>query len=109
MNKEVEDALHMLLHCSLKDTEYETQFEQFKIVYDYITNLEEELYKKNKKYWQQRCAYYNSILYLLKQWLNDRIKNVPETMCEVYEDERILNKIEELEEELKGETNEKDN
>lgn len=45
MNKEIEDALHMLLHCSLKDTEYETQVEQYKIVRKYITNLEQQ----NKK------------------------------------------------------------
>ncbi len=42
MNKETEDALHMLLHCSLKDTEYETQFKQYKIVRKYITNLQKE-------------------------------------------------------------------
>ena len=29
INKEVSDALHMLLHCALKDTEFETQKEQF--------------------------------------------------------------------------------
>lgn len=46
MNKEIIDALYMLLHCSLKDTEYETQKEQFKAVYDYICSLEQE----NKKY-----------------------------------------------------------
>ena len=42
MNKEIEDALHTLLHCSLKDTEYETQVEQYKLVRDYITNLKKE-------------------------------------------------------------------
>ena len=42
MNKEIDDALHMLLHCSLKDTEYETQVEQYKLVRDYITNLKKE-------------------------------------------------------------------
>lgn len=42
MNKEIEDALHTLLHCSLKDTEYETQVEQYKIVRNYITNLQQE-------------------------------------------------------------------
>ena len=46
MNKEIDDALHMLLHCSLKDTEYETQVEQYKIVRKYITNLQQE----NQKY-----------------------------------------------------------
>ena len=47
MNKEIEDALHTLLHCSLKDTEYETQVEQYKIVRNYITNLQQENKKLN--------------------------------------------------------------
>ena len=42
MNKEIEDALHTLLHCSLKDIEYETQVKQYKIVRDYIINLQQE-------------------------------------------------------------------
>ncbi len=42
INKEVSDALHMLLHCSLKDTEYDTQINQFNIVYKYINKLEQE-------------------------------------------------------------------
>ena len=46
MNKEIDDAWHMLLHCSLKDTEYETQREQFEFIYKYIENLE----KENQKY-----------------------------------------------------------
>lgn len=41
-SKEVNDALHMLLHCSLKDTEYETQKEQFELIDYYIKQLEEE-------------------------------------------------------------------
>lgn len=41
-SKEVNDALHMLLHCSLKDTEYETQKEQFELINYYIKQLEEE-------------------------------------------------------------------
>lgn len=41
-SKEISDALHMLLHCSYKDTEYETQKEQFEIVNVYIKQLEEE-------------------------------------------------------------------
>lgn len=45
INKEISDALHMLFHCSLKDTEYTTQREQFREVYNYIEKLEEE----NKK------------------------------------------------------------
>lgn len=42
-NKEVSDALHMLLHCSLKDKECETQVGQFHIVYNYIQELENKL------------------------------------------------------------------
>ena len=49
MNKEIEDALHTLLHCSLKDTEYETQVEQFEFIYKYIENLEEEIRKLKKQ------------------------------------------------------------
>ena len=41
-NKEVNDALHMLLHWALKNTEYETQKQQFQIVNAYIKQLEEE-------------------------------------------------------------------
>lgn len=41
-NKEVSDALHMLLHCALKDTDFETQKQQFEIVNAYIKQLEEE-------------------------------------------------------------------
>jgi uncharacterized protein (UPF0335 family) len=58
INKEVEDALHMLLHCSLKDKEYETQKDQFRIVHEYIEKLEtacqdcrkdfNDLYKESK-------------------------------------------------------------
>ena len=40
IEKEVSDALHVLLHCALKDKEYETQKEQFIFVYDYIFKLE---------------------------------------------------------------------
>lgn len=41
MNKEVNDALHTLLNLSLKDKSFSTQKQQFKIVYDYINNLEQ--------------------------------------------------------------------
>ena len=54
--KEIEDALHMLLHCSLKDTEYETQVEQYKIVRNYITNLEQEN-KQLKDNWNKLKEY----------------------------------------------------
>ncbi len=38
--KEIADALYMLLNCSLKDTQCETQKEQFNIIYSYIIELE---------------------------------------------------------------------
>ncbi len=43
--KEVEDALYMLLNCSLKDTKYTTQKEQFEVVKKYIAILEKENHK----------------------------------------------------------------
>ena len=45
MNKEISDALHMLLHCALKDKEYETQKEQFEFVYKYIEELHNKIDK----------------------------------------------------------------
>lgn len=43
INKEVSDSLHFLFHCSLKDTDYTTQREQFRKVYFYIEKLEDTL------------------------------------------------------------------
>ncbi len=40
--KEVQDALYVLLHCSLKDKEYETQKQQFDLVMNYIDRLQKE-------------------------------------------------------------------
>lgn len=66
-NKEVTDALHMLLHCALKDKEYETQKEQFYIVNNYLKELE-----KYKLMWEEleevseKCG-----LTSMKKWLQD--------------------------------------
>ena len=49
MNKEISDALHMLLHCALKDKEYETQKEQFDIVYKHIEELHNKIDKLLKE------------------------------------------------------------
>lgn len=68
MNKEIEDALNMLLHCSLKDTEYETQVEQYKIVRNYITNLQQE----NQKY--------KEVINKLKNKTKENIENAK---CEI--------------------------
>ena len=48
MNKEVQDALHCLLNIALENDKYESQKEQFKIVNDYIKNLEQRIYKAVK-------------------------------------------------------------
>lgn len=45
MDKEVNDALHMLLHCALKDKEFETQKEQFEFIYKHIEELHNKIDK----------------------------------------------------------------
>lgn len=67
IEKEVSDALHVLLHCALKDKEYETQKEQFSFVYDYIFKLENN--------WNE-----------LKKFVEERIKSVQEEKEEFEED-----------------------
>ena len=77
-NKEVSDALHMLLHCALKNTEFETQKQQFQIVNAYIKKLEkenEELRADN---------------YELNNRITDLLENIP------------VQKVKEKIEELKG-------
>ena len=77
----VEDALCVLLHCSLKDTEYETQKEQFKIVYYYIKQLE----KENKK-----------LLIKNNEW-ESKIKNMFENIQLLYEENLKLINLKEIE------------
>ena len=86
MNKEIEDALHMLLHCSLKDTEYETQVEQYKIVRNYITNLEQEN-KQLKDNWNE-----------LKKWLEENESF--DDYCNETTFTSVLDKIQELEQRI---------
>lgn len=53
MNKEIQDALSCLLSMALENDKYESQKEQYKIVNDYITNLQEEnedLREENEQY-----------------------------------------------------------
>lgn len=54
INKEIDNCLHFLFHCSLKDTEFETQREQFREVYNYIENLEDGL-KQIRNYIKEHC------------------------------------------------------
>lgn len=70
MNKEVIDALHMLLHCSLKDTEYETQKEQFEIIKNYINNLQQE----NQQLKEQLDNYQNKYNNRLNNQLAEGLK-----------------------------------
>ena len=42
-NKEVSDALYMLLHCAIEDDRYTTQKEQFDVISSYIKELEDRL------------------------------------------------------------------
>ena len=83
MNKGIEDALHMLLHCSLKDIEYETQVEQYKIVRNYITNLQQE----NQKF-QERIEY-------LERSNNRREDTIIEQRQEISDLEDNWNKLKE--------------
>ena len=80
INKEVSDALHMLFHCSLKDTEYTTQREQFREVYLYIEKLEDN--------WNE-----------LKKWLEEEIEHNVDGIKSFggYQCKRTLDKMQELE------------
>ena len=78
-SKEASDALYMLWHCALKNTEFETQKQQFEIVNAYIKKLEkenEELRADN---------------YELNNRITDLLENIPV--------QKVKDKIEELEEE----------
>lgn len=79
-------------------------------LYDYEEEnkqLKEELEKKNKKYWQQQCAYYSSILYSLEEWLKDEkdyyFENYYYSDFNAYGSELndVLDKIQELKEKYK--------
>ena len=56
MNKEVSDALHFLLHCSLKDKRFTTQKEQFNIVYEEIERLH-SIIKEVREYIEENMSY----------------------------------------------------
>lgn len=44
MNKEVSDALHCLFHCARENKKiFVTQHQQFRLVYNYINQLEKEV------------------------------------------------------------------
>ena len=97
-NKEVNDALHMLLHCSLKDTEYETQKQQFQIVNAYIKQLEEE----NKELLEVKisASAHNRIMELEEE--NKQLEAIKDEAIRKYNFESIpVSKVKEKIEELK--------
>lgn len=87
MNKEVSDALHMLLHCALKDKEFETQKEQFHIVYDYIEKLEAKLnntvtrkkYRQTKKTLKGQIKKLNAVIDEMAEYINNL--DIDEDIC----------------------------
>ncbi len=68
--REVSDALYMLLHCALKDKEYETQKEQFYIVHDYIKQLE----KKDRESKKIKGVLENALYLSRRKYNNDKIR-----------------------------------
>ena len=83
-NKEVLDALCMLRDCSLKDTRFETQLDQFWDIYGYIDELEQDLKisKANEIDYEQRedelvnkITYYEEILKMIEDYNNETIKS----------------------------------
>lgn len=108
MNKEVSDALHMLLHCSLKDTEYNTQINQFNIVYKYINKLEQEnkqlkeksdvLEENNKLLIQQKAQMYEDldIAYEKIDNAKDFCKRYLSLNLEAFDTNKLLEKILEI-------------
>ena len=53
---------------------------------------------KHKKYTKKEINRLNNIIDELEKYLEERIKSVPETMTEVYEDTNILNRLKTLKE-----------
>jgi flagellin-specific chaperone FliS len=61
------------------------------VIPNLIPVIEEQLREKDKE-----IERLNNIINELEKELKDRIKNVPDTMAEVYEDKSILHKLQEL-------------
>ena len=73
-SKEASDALHMLLHCALKDKKYETQKEQFEIVMAYIKELEKENQSYKDYYGTPPC--YDNANYISKSKVKEKIEEL---------------------------------
>lgn len=94
IEKEVSDALHVLLHCALKDKEYETQKEQFNFVYDYIFKLENN--------WNELKSWGEEKIKNANKFLNDPNKNWDEdargyVLARKFQLEEMLKVMQELE------------
>ncbi len=101
-NKEVSDALCMLLSCSLKDTRYETQKEQFKIANAYIKKLEKENEEWQRAYQEEKDKQFE-LLRENKNMAEEYLVNNPGMAKYLNENyifkSKVKEKIEELEQE----------
>ena len=79
-NKEASDALHLLLHCSLKDKEYDTQKAQFVTVLSYIERLEKQIKVLEQRYnlKVQQMVEYRDENYISKAVIRDKIGELEE-------------------------------
>ena len=91
MDEEVSEALHTLLSMALENNKYESQKEQFKVVYDYIINLQKELelYKElGIRQYQRPYA---------KRYLKEKRKQIPRLLYpdseEIYMDYYDLKEV----------------
>lgn len=99
MKKEVSDSLHMLLHCALKDTEFETQKEQFDLVYNYINELNKrnaslqyalcavrEKWNNDKARYRRKAKKYRFILKELDKFIEEEKNRLVRECSQIYED-----------------------
>ena len=105
----IEKSKQVLAKIEFNDTTYEVARN---VVLDEIEKLQNQLKKEKSRYkaLQKNSNWFsnrvkdrngeierlNNIINELEKELKNRIKNVPDTMVEVYEDESILNKLQEL-------------
>lgn len=94
--KEVQDALYVLLHCSLKDKEYETQKQQFDLVMNYIDRLQKDNEELRKFILEgvtiEKSPYQNYRLDFLRENFIP-IKEIKEKFKKINETKIDLNKI----------------
>lgn len=94
-DKEVRDALHMLLHCALTNKDFETQKQQFQIVNAYIKQLEEENKNMAEEYLVNNpgMAKYLNDNYIFKSKIESKIKVLETLQKEFPNNEELRIKI----------------